>query len=579
MVPHVSIGTSFKGVTAYLMNDVDPEMRVNDPANAKRVAWSETENLAGLDVEDAWRVMAMTAQNAENLKEAAGVRGTGRKASPEVVYHYSLSWSPDETPDDEHMKTAARETIAVLGLPKHQWFMVRHTDKDHAHIHIVVNLTDPENGKKANMYGDQIKLSKWAGRYERHYGIKCELRQENEKRREKGERTKYQSEKKDYARDINAAWSASDTGLAFKHALAEYGLTLAKGTRKRSIVVVDERGDIQALDRQLEIYDKNKDGVAEKVTGRKKGNKIREKIGDLELPDASSLSRQIKEDIENSREEESAASQTQMLDAAHSQARELAIKQITEQRRQVAHAEHLQKMEVRHARDKQILAQSLFASYAERIDYLKSETKRMRDIVKGRGVVKAIRRLWRGQKDRIILQDLRSEQRTIGENIKSAQDQLEAIQVKERVNLAYLYEQKQQRFKSLDPEKQIAILERLRKQPRFKKGSAEELKLSKARSSLSYRGPGKRARHISAVERERQDRMQARIAALRHQLEIEKTAQSKSVQEVIHQERAQSRLQELSEQPDQARQDRMNARLNEAREALNKYDKPRDHDP
>ena len=179
MIPHATRGASFKGLSAYLLNNTAEQA----PDEPNRVAWAETENLAGLEAEDAWRVMAMTAQNADTLKQAAGVAMTGAKSSGKPVYHYSLSWAKDETPDDAHMRQTARESVAMLGLHDHQWMMVRHTDKDHAHVHIMINLVHGETGKTAHLSFDHSRLSAWAGRYEREHGIKCPLRLENEERR------------------------------------------------------------------------------------------------------------------------------------------------------------------------------------------------------------------------------------------------------------------------------------------------------------------------------------------------------------------------------------------------------------
>ena len=90
MVPKiVAKGRSFKGAAAYLLHDK------GRAESAERVEWIETRNLATQDPELAWRIMAATALDQDRLKEAAGVRRTGRK-SDQVALHMVLSWHPDE---------------------------------------------------------------------------------------------------------------------------------------------------------------------------------------------------------------------------------------------------------------------------------------------------------------------------------------------------------------------------------------------------------------------------------------------------------------------------------------------------
>src|SRR5690606_30720533 len=82
-------GTSFKGLTAYLMHDIGSR------DSAERVAWTHTHNLATDDPQKAWKVMASTAKSQAELKAEAGVKNTGRKSNAHVM-HYVLSWHPKE---------------------------------------------------------------------------------------------------------------------------------------------------------------------------------------------------------------------------------------------------------------------------------------------------------------------------------------------------------------------------------------------------------------------------------------------------------------------------------------------------
>jgi hypothetical protein len=64
-------GKSFKGLSTYLMHD--PNANTDE-----RVAWTHTLNLANDHVPSAVDEMYWTAQNAELLKQQAGIRAGGR---------------------------------------------------------------------------------------------------------------------------------------------------------------------------------------------------------------------------------------------------------------------------------------------------------------------------------------------------------------------------------------------------------------------------------------------------------------------------------------------------------------------
>ena len=241
-----SRGHSFKGVMAYLMHDK------GEAKSAERVAWYETANLHTNDPERAARFMAWTDKNADAIKAEAGGSSAGRKSEAGSVYHYSLSWAHGETPDQAHQREQAEATLERLGLAKNQYVLVSHNDTSHAHVHVVVNLTDHETGKRASLSYDKTALQAWALEYEQAHGLHCENREENARKRERGEPTKYQDERQAYAEKVRSAYEQADSGKAFMAALEAQGLTLAQGRRGGAFVIVDEQGDIQKLSRQIE---------------------------------------------------------------------------------------------------------------------------------------------------------------------------------------------------------------------------------------------------------------------------------------------------------------------------------------
>lgn len=250
MVPNVADrGHSFKGAAAYLMHDKNAQ-------TSERVAWTSTHNLHTDNVEKAARFMAWTDLNREALRDE-GASKAGRSATAGNVYHYSLAWKDGQEPSREHMEQTAHASIERLGLEKHQYFLVAHQDEEHKHVHVVVNLVNPETGKIANVYRDRYRLDRWANEYEKEHGIVCDNRAAKYQALEQGEPAyKSPSEQKKLAREgheknAKLAFETSDSGKAFAASLQDKGLTLARGNQ-RGFVVVDGRGNVYALGGMIE---------------------------------------------------------------------------------------------------------------------------------------------------------------------------------------------------------------------------------------------------------------------------------------------------------------------------------------
>ena len=199
------VGKSFKGTAAYLLHDAPAKSQdgtLEQQESADRVAWTETRNLATDDPELAWKVMAATAKDAHRLKEAhheaqqAGLPEdqrtpfTGRTRGFNHVFHYSLSWHPDEAADltREEQTKAAYASLRALGADHLQAMVIAHNDTEHPHVHIMVNRINPETGEMERPdQHSQAKLRDWASDYERSRGhIWCEKREERRMQREQG---------------------------------------------------------------------------------------------------------------------------------------------------------------------------------------------------------------------------------------------------------------------------------------------------------------------------------------------------------------------------------------------------------
>lgn len=183
MIPSISSGgRTFKAAALYFLHD---KQGVGQPGGltAERVQWTATLNLPTDDPNRAWRMMVDTAGSQKELKEAAGIKATGRKLT-RPTFAYSLAWHPTERPTQAEQMEAARTSLAALGLEDHQALIISHNDAAHPHIHILVNRVHPNTGVAAPLSRSKLKLSQWAQAYEEGRGkVFCPERVENNQRR------------------------------------------------------------------------------------------------------------------------------------------------------------------------------------------------------------------------------------------------------------------------------------------------------------------------------------------------------------------------------------------------------------
>ncbi|TDT43653.1 relaxase/mobilization nuclease-like protein [Maribacter spongiicola] len=309
MIPRVnSQGYSFKGVTDYLMHDKKAE-------TDERVAWTETGNMYTNDIFKAAKVMAWTDMNSQQLKIENGSSTAGRKTETGSVYHYSLSWAHRETPNEEHQREMALATLGHLGLSNNEYYLVAHNDTDHAHVHIVANLTNPETGKRTHIGLDRKALQAWALEYEKEHGIHCENRVLNAQLREKdGARYYTETQKARHGIQVTRAYNASDDGKSFKNALEQEGLQLARG--RRFLLAVDDKGNMV--------------NIAKVIDGHSTRD-MKKKFEDIDrdaLPNVDDLSERIKKENEPfDRDAAEAEQQRKLEDAANVSGRQKAEKQ------------------------------------------------------------------------------------------------------------------------------------------------------------------------------------------------------------------------------------------------------------
>jgi hypothetical protein len=156
-------GTSFKGALRYTLHD-------KGASTSERVGFVELLNLATDDPNRAWSEMMALCEAADDLKKRAGIKATGRKMT-KPVYAFTLNWHEADKPDAAHMRETALQALETLGMGRHQAAIIEHTDRPHKHVHVIVNLIDPDTGKAVSLSNDEHKLDRWADDYEQTQGV------------------------------------------------------------------------------------------------------------------------------------------------------------------------------------------------------------------------------------------------------------------------------------------------------------------------------------------------------------------------------------------------------------------------
>lgn len=179
IVRNVARGRSFTKLAAYLTSPKDGQ---------HRALWSSIENVGATTPKTAAKIMAAVDIHADDLKAAAGVKAGGRKAKDGPVFHLVMSWAEGQQPEADHQLEAARDLLRAVGLDKAQALIVAHDDNGKSHLHLMVNLVDPETGKRFSLSNDRHKMQEWALEYERQNGgVIIERREKNAEAWAKGE--------------------------------------------------------------------------------------------------------------------------------------------------------------------------------------------------------------------------------------------------------------------------------------------------------------------------------------------------------------------------------------------------------
>ena len=151
MISMSSSARSFGALARYLV-----EGRSGD--DPERLAWSTSRNLPTDAPELVGKIMRATA--AQNVRV------------DKPVYHLALSFDPNDTVDRATMERVADRVIAALKLKEHQILIVSHGDRDHPHMHLLINRVHPETGLVWNRWQDRTIIQQVLREEEQALGLR-----------------------------------------------------------------------------------------------------------------------------------------------------------------------------------------------------------------------------------------------------------------------------------------------------------------------------------------------------------------------------------------------------------------------
>ena len=154
MIASSSFGSGFGALGTYLVADAD------------RVGWAETRNMSeGMDLGD-----GPTPPDPRVVAAEMGDRATRSRAA-EPMYHVVVAFDPDDQPTEAEVRESADRTLRDLGLEHHQALLVRHTDRPHAHVHLMVNRVG-EDGRAWSPWRQRTRLRASMEAQERELGVR-----------------------------------------------------------------------------------------------------------------------------------------------------------------------------------------------------------------------------------------------------------------------------------------------------------------------------------------------------------------------------------------------------------------------
>ncbi len=195
-------------------------------------------------------------QNASTLAHDFNLQRKMRPELGKAVGHLVLSWSKEDLAklSDDIMVERAKEYMEKVGIRNTQFVMVRHSDRDHPHLHLIYNRVD-NKGKTISDKNNFAKNVKACKEITLKYGYHLGEGKEQVNRQALKGKEKIRYELYDA---IKAAMKTAPTWKGLETELAKQGIKIAYKFRSGTSEVQGvsfEKGDIKmkgsAIDRSL----------------------------------------------------------------------------------------------------------------------------------------------------------------------------------------------------------------------------------------------------------------------------------------------------------------------------------------
>ena len=147
MIAKLTTGNGFSGALKYDLRDgklmemkraLPEQIRVLD---AKDVCF---------DYDDEGNMVLDVKQVAWDFRQQAMAYG-GRNPIEKPVYHWALSYHPDDAVTDEQMLEDTEEFLDRMGFSNTQYVVTAHRDRENPHVHVIANIVD-NDAKRISTY-------------------------------------------------------------------------------------------------------------------------------------------------------------------------------------------------------------------------------------------------------------------------------------------------------------------------------------------------------------------------------------------------------------------------------------------
>jgi hypothetical protein len=143
MIGKVIIGKSFRGCISYCLEKKDSKLLI-------------TNNCFG--------------NKSELIQQFNEVRQLNTKVL-KPVWHACISFSKQDNVDDNLMLKVAQEYSKEFELDDHQYIVVKHSDKEHAHFHLIANRINPFAGKTLSDSNNYKKTAEFSRKMEKLFSL------------------------------------------------------------------------------------------------------------------------------------------------------------------------------------------------------------------------------------------------------------------------------------------------------------------------------------------------------------------------------------------------------------------------